>query len=473
MKIFKNITRYIEDKEYKITIINNIINITNYLEIKEFSSCKIVIKNSTSMTTIIGKELVITKMQDDELLITGEIKTIELWWNMKNTFLNKFQKTLIIKASGKSINRYINKILKKNIKWTNLKIHSQNEITFKININDLDKIKKNAGIYKIEILKSSDFLEFQENLKKSKFIIFFIIIGIIINIFLSNIIFDVQIVHSSNEIIRLVQKELDNHNIKKYTIKKDYNQIQKIKNEILEKNKLKLEWIEIEVQGTKYIIRVEERKIKDETKHIENNHIIAKKSGIIKEIYAEAGEIVRKKDEYVKQGDIIISGEIIGPNNTINYKNAKGTILAEVWKNVNVDYPKTYKEEKLTGLTKDVYILEIFNKRISLFDFNKYQTFKKNSKSLYQNNFKNIKLIQEKQYEMTIIDDVLTPDEAYDKALELGYKKISESLNKDEKILDYKILEKTEDNSSVHLKIFFKVLEDIGIPQKIDENPLS
>lgn len=78
MKIFDNITRYIDDKKYKITIFDNRINIINYIEIKEFSSNKIIIKNNISNTTIYGKNLVITKMQDDELLITGDIKNIDL-----------------------------------------------------------------------------------------------------------------------------------------------------------------------------------------------------------------------------------------------------------------------------------------------------------------------------------------------------------------------------------------------------------
>ncbi len=78
MKIFENITRYIDEKKYKITIINKQINILNYIEIKEFSSNKIIIQNNLSSTTIYGKNLVINKMQDDELLITGDIKNIDL-----------------------------------------------------------------------------------------------------------------------------------------------------------------------------------------------------------------------------------------------------------------------------------------------------------------------------------------------------------------------------------------------------------
>ncbi len=78
MKIFNKLDRYITDKTYKIIIKPNTINIINYIEIKDFSNTKIVINNTNGITTIIGKNLVVSKMQDNEVLITGKIKTIEL-----------------------------------------------------------------------------------------------------------------------------------------------------------------------------------------------------------------------------------------------------------------------------------------------------------------------------------------------------------------------------------------------------------
>ena len=73
-----NLERYLMDTTYKIIIKDNTINILNYEEIKDFSSNKIVVKTKKNITTIIGKDLVVSKMQDNEVLITGLIKTIEL-----------------------------------------------------------------------------------------------------------------------------------------------------------------------------------------------------------------------------------------------------------------------------------------------------------------------------------------------------------------------------------------------------------
>lgn len=78
MKIFDKLDRYLIDKTYKIIIKENLINIINYNEIKDFSSTKIEITSPQGKTTITGENLVVSKMQDNEVLITGKIKMIQL-----------------------------------------------------------------------------------------------------------------------------------------------------------------------------------------------------------------------------------------------------------------------------------------------------------------------------------------------------------------------------------------------------------
>ena len=78
MDIFNKLDRYLTDKDYKIIIKNNYLNIINYNEVKDFSNTRIIVSSRNSTTTIIGENLVISKMQDNEILITGKIETIEL-----------------------------------------------------------------------------------------------------------------------------------------------------------------------------------------------------------------------------------------------------------------------------------------------------------------------------------------------------------------------------------------------------------
>lgn len=78
MNIRNRIDNYLNDKVYKITILNNTVNINNYIEILDFTSTVISIKHERGITKVKGKDLVVSKMLDNEVLITGNIKEIEV-----------------------------------------------------------------------------------------------------------------------------------------------------------------------------------------------------------------------------------------------------------------------------------------------------------------------------------------------------------------------------------------------------------
>lgn len=78
MKVFDNIDKYLKGLDYKITILNNKINIDNYLEIIDFSPEIIKIRHKNGITIIKGKNLFVSKMVDNEVLIEGDITLISL-----------------------------------------------------------------------------------------------------------------------------------------------------------------------------------------------------------------------------------------------------------------------------------------------------------------------------------------------------------------------------------------------------------
>ena len=66
------------DNDNKIIIKDNYLNIINYKEIIDFSSNQITIKTNSRIVKIKGDNLVVSKMQENEVLITGIITIIEL-----------------------------------------------------------------------------------------------------------------------------------------------------------------------------------------------------------------------------------------------------------------------------------------------------------------------------------------------------------------------------------------------------------
>ena len=77
MNIINGIRSYILDNDLKITIINNKINIVNYKDIGHFDSNKIVVKIDNGEVVIKGNDLVVSKLMNSEILITGDFNYIE------------------------------------------------------------------------------------------------------------------------------------------------------------------------------------------------------------------------------------------------------------------------------------------------------------------------------------------------------------------------------------------------------------
>ena len=78
MKMLDKLDRYLTDREYKIIYKDKYLNIINYVEIIDFSEAEICVNGGNSITKIIGNNLVISKMLDNEIVIVGNINKIEL-----------------------------------------------------------------------------------------------------------------------------------------------------------------------------------------------------------------------------------------------------------------------------------------------------------------------------------------------------------------------------------------------------------
>ena len=78
MKLINKLNNYLYDREYKIIIKDNSINIINYEEIINFTLNKISVKYKNKIIIIEGQNLVISKMLENELLITGNIFNVRI-----------------------------------------------------------------------------------------------------------------------------------------------------------------------------------------------------------------------------------------------------------------------------------------------------------------------------------------------------------------------------------------------------------
>jgi len=380
---------------------------------------------------------------------------------MQSGIIYKLKSKIKVKITGRKVEYFLKKLMSSKIELLDIKLVNHKELILLIYKKDYERLLELKSIYEIDIIGYRGFLKIKKIININKVLILFSILGLALLLTLSNIIFSVEIVHNDKELRTLLTKELSNYDIEPKKFKKSFEQIEKIKKEILEKYRNKIEWLEIENVGTKYIVKVEERKIIDITKDYTKQNVIATKSAIIKKVFAKNGVILRNANDYVKEGDVVISGEITLNDTVKDTIKAEGEIFGEVWYNIKVEYPYIYSEKKVTGNKKEVLALNFLNKTFELFNFNKYQDKIVDDKVLLKHLFLPISLAKQKQREVSIIEYVLTEEEALQKALERGRKQMESKLDEDEYIISEKQLKVNIKESIIVVDIFYAVYENI------------
>jgi len=372
--------------------------------------------------------------------------------------VNNYIKVIV---EGKNVNNYIKWLIKQKIHIINLNVIRHNKLELIVEYKNYKQLSQYSKTYKIKILKKYGILKIFEIFKRNSCIFVSIIIAISFLYFLSNIIFSIEVVYNDQEIVNNIEKELKKYNIEKYKLKKDYDYLEKVKEEILNNNKDKLEWLEIVEEGTKYIVKLVERKKEEITKEYEYQSISTTKDAIITNIKASSGEKVKEVNDYVKKDDTIVSGIMTKPDGTLIYTKAKATIYGEVWYKVDIEYPYAYKEERVTGKSKEVFVINFLNKKIPIFSFKKYKEFKVVTNNIIENNILPISLSKEKQYEVIVKEEIYTWEEAISNAVEVSKKKLLNSNKKIVEIKNVEILDKQTINSKIKLSLFVSVIEDI------------
>lgn len=372
----------------------------------------------------------------------------------------------ILKINGKNINRFIEKCRNLNINLIKISYISYKEIIIKIKEEDYKKIKRLKVSYKIKILNKTGTLRFKELIKYYKVFLIFCVFGLILLIFLSNIIFKVNVVSDNFNLKSKVKKDLDYYGIKKYSFVKSYNNIEKIKKEILNKYKNNIEWLEINREGVNYTIQIVERKKSKKEKISEYTNIVARKSGVIKNIFVENGVKVIENDNYVNKGDVIISGIIQNNEEVKGMVRAKGKVKAEVWYNINVEYPLKYKEKIYTDNKKKSFYLKIGNKYI---EKKKFKDYSRNKIFSLSNKLVPFEIGYQEEIEIKTIEQNLTVKEAKNKAILKAKEKLMGSLKKEDYIIQEKTLNFYQKDSKIVLDIFFSCLEEIGKEESIIE----
>ena len=369
-----------------------------------------------------------------------------------------------------NINRFIKKCISLKYDLYDIKYLSEDEIYVDIDLKDYKVIKKANYYCDISIINYYGFNGIKLHIKKYLYCYLLFFFCFILMDVLTSYIVDINIIHENSTIRKLVKENLYDKGIKKYTLGYSFEELEKIKNEILKENPEYLEWMSITKKGMTYIVRIEDRIIPKKDEDTPIRHVVAKKDALITKIISTKGDVIVRSGDYVKKGDILISGEIKLYEEVKGNTSATGTVYGNVWYEVDVKIPK--QKEINTDTGKSRYNLNINNKILLK---NKYKYFRQEgTKELNILGLK-ILLYKELEYNKKVIN--LTDKNLENELNEKINEAFKEKLKGEGTIISKNVLKKEENNSTIDCRVFVVTNEVISSYQNyevmIDDSPKS
>ena len=359
------------------------------------------------------------------------------------------------------LNRFIKKCIDNNINLYNIS-YVKDKMVVLIDVKDYLKIKRLNYYSKIRVVKYDGLLNIKKIIKDNMFYISVIFLSFIWMNLLTNYIVDIKIIHSNSEIRRLLKEELDKNNVKKFSLAYSFEELDNITKKILADNKNNLEWVSIKKDGMKYIVRAEERIIKNEEVSDKPRDIVASKDAYITKVISSKGNVLVRQGEYVKKGTVLISGKITLYEDVKGVTSASGSVYGNVWYECTVETPKEISSERLTGRKR--YNLNVGNKILLR---NKYQNFR-------QKNIREIKIfgLKIKFYREEEVEIIKTKtDDEY--ALNRLKEEFDKKLNGKGVIIYQKVLKKEENNSTIKYRVFIIANELINAYSYFEESDIN
>lgn len=361
-------------------------------------------------------------------------------------------------------NSFINYLVYNNIHYDNLEKFND-YFSLIVEYSCYEKIIKR---YKCDIIKFYGGRGIINFIYFHRFIFVSLVISMFVLFLLSNTIFSVVINCDDEELYNKINDSLFSNGIVEFKRKKNFSELVNIKKNILNELNDFLEWIEISEKGTKYIIDVTPRVKKSESNDLyEPCDIVASRDGLIKHIVSSKGVKLKDVNDYVKKGDVIISGNIYKDDKLIDQVKASGFVYAETWYTVNISVPFNYIEYVETDEIVNHYYLDVFGYQFTLLGKYESNETMNNKILLIDKPYLFFKLYKEEKRKYKYIEFNISEEEAYDEAIRRSDVKISDILDDDEYVISKNVLKKEVKSSKMYIEVFFKVYEKIGVASNI------
>ncbi|MCL6571888.1 MAG: sporulation protein YqfD [Bacillus sp. (in: Bacteria)] len=393
---------------------------------------------------------------------------------MKNQWIEFLYGRVTVKVSGKGIERFLNILTKNGMQIWQVKRHGMETITFKMKLQDAKNIRIHARKSKCKIVflqRSGVPFLLKRLFKNSGFLVGAILFFLTI-LFLSNVIWGIEVNGAKPATEYQIRKELDKMGVKIGKVQFLVDNVEGIQRR-LTNNVNDLTWVGVELKGTTFRLQVVEKNEPKKPEQLSPQNLIAKKKAIIVSLFVEDGQKMVDIHDHVAAGQLLVSGEI-GQEGTPVLVAAKGEVWGETWYKSHVELPLVTNFKVYNGHEKQKHSIVLGRLEIPVWGFGKTK-FKEYEveKDVHKIHFLNWELpisYQNKTIrEREVFTRTYTSNEAEIMALEMAKKEIKNHLDEEAIIKDEKVLHKANENGKVILDIHFKIIENIAVGQPITE----
>jgi len=393
---------------------------------------------------------------------------------MKNGWIEFLFGKVTVKVSGRGIERFLNILTRNGLLIWNVRRHGTETITFKMRLKDaliIRKFARKSGC-RIAFLQRSGVPFLVKRLLKNSGFLIGIGVFFMLFLFLSNVIWGIEIKGAKPATEHKIRQELDKMGVKIGKLQFFVDNVEAIQRK-LTNNIGALTWVGVELKGTTYHFQVVEKNEPKKPETLSPRNLIAKKKAIIVGMYVENGQQVVNIHDHVEPGQLLVSGEI-GMEGKTQQVAAKGEIWGETWYKSHVELPLNSSFKVFNGNIEEKHYLKIGNLEIPFWGFGKSK-FKEYETETNEHQIQFLKwslpisienkTIRERE-EITRNYDELQAEQI---ALEMAKKQIKKHLDEEAKIKDEKILQRTIKDGKVILDIHFKIYENIAIGKPISK----
>lgn len=265
-----------------------------------------------------------------------------------------------VAVTGKLTELFINRCVNSGIMIWDIQRKSQTTLTCYVYLRDVKKLK--------EILKKTDcrirFLDrngwpfFFKKLIRRKGVIIGIFLSLLILLALSNMVWRIDVKGADPKLEEEIRSLLKKDHLYVGSFEFFIPSLDELES-MLSGKVTKATWINVSRDGTTYRIDVVQKELPKKEKKTGPQNLVAAKKAIIHRLFVERGQPVVESDQFVKAGQLLVSG-MIGKNEDPKFVSAKGKVIGETWYQSATSVPLESRYATYTGKTYVKHRLQVF-----------------------------------------------------------------------------------------------------------------